>query len=65
MAVEIRRVSYAYNSALEDNGLPAYFLDVLVSRDKETIVDRHESFKSLEELYGAMEQVVPVLEVVV
>lgn len=64
MAVEIKRVSYSFNSALEDLGHPAYFLDVLVSRDRETIVDRHESFKSREEILQAMEDVIPVLEMV-
>lgn len=65
MSVEIKRVAYSYNSALEDQGLPAYFIDVLVSRDRETLVDRHESFQSREELLEAMEQVIPVLEAVV
>jgi hypothetical protein len=58
----IKRVSYSYSSVLEDQGLPAYFLDVLVCEDKETIVDRHESFESREDLYDAMEEVLPVLE---
>lgn len=62
MAVQIKRVSYSYNSLLEDQGLPAYFLDCLVSQDKLTIVDKHESFKTREELYAAMEAVLPVLE---
>lgn len=62
MSVEIKRVSYSYNSALEDLGHPSYFLDVLISKDKQTIVDRHESFKSKDELYEAMDMILPILE---
>lgn len=62
MAVEIKRVSYTFNSLLEDQGLPAYFLDVIVSRDKNTLVDVHESFKSREEFMEAVQGIIPVLE---
>lgn len=62
MAVEIKNVSYSYNSLLEEQGREAYFLDVIVCRDKESIVDIHKSFKSREELFEAMEDVLPVLE---
>jgi len=61
MAVDIRRVSYAMNSALEDSGKDGYFLDIFVSRDKEVLVDRHESFKSVKEFMAAIEEALPVL----
>lgn len=64
MSVNIKRVSYCFNSALEGLGQNPYFLDVLVSRDKETLVDCHESFKSREELFAAMEAVIPILETI-
>ena len=62
MPAEIKRVAYSYSSALEDMGQPPYFLDVLVVRDKVALVDRHSSFKSKDELYQAMEEVIPILE---
>lgn len=61
MAVEIKRVSYTYNSGLEAQGVPAYFFDCLICRDGETLVDRHESFKTREEFYEALESVVPLV----
>lgn len=61
MPVEIKRVSYTYNSALEAQGVPAYFFDCLVCSDGEVVVDRHESFKSRDEFYEAIENVVPLL----
>jgi hypothetical protein len=62
MAVEIKRVSYTFNSALEDLGVPAYFLDCLISQDGETLVDRHESYKSREEFMEAIQELIPVIE---
>ncbi len=62
MPAEIKRVSYAFNSALEDQGVPAYFLDVLVCRDGEIVVDCHESFKSREEFMSAAQEIIPVIE---
>lgn len=62
MPTEIKRVSYVWNSALEEAGEPSCFLDVFVSRDREMVVDIHQSFKSREELLQAMEDVIPVLE---
>lgn len=59
---QIKRVSYAYNSALAEAGQPGYFLDVLVSRDRETLVDVTRSFTTQEELFAAMEEVLPLLE---
>ena len=60
--VEIKRVSYAYNSALEAAGQQAYFLDCLVSRDGVSVVDKHEGYKTRDEFYEAIEKIVPVLE---
>ncbi len=62
MPVEIKRVSYAWNSALEDSGEDCYFLDCLVCKDGETVVNRHESYQSREEFMSAMEEIVPLLE---
>lgn len=62
MLVDIRRVTYTYNSSLESAGEPAFFLDALVLRDGTTLIDRHSAFKSREELYQAMEELVPLLE---
>lgn len=59
---EIKRVSYAFNSTLEDLGSECYFLDVLVCKDGDTVVNRHESFKSREEFMSAIGEVIPVLE---
>lgn len=62
MPVEIKRVSYAFNSLLEDLGEPSYFLDCFVSRDGETLVNRHESFKQREEFMSAVQEIIPVIE---
>lgn len=58
----IKRIAYAWNSALEDAGQPGYFFDCLVSRDGEMVVDKHESYKSRDEFYTAIEDVLPLLE---
>lgn len=60
--VVIKRVAYCYNSALEDIGQPAYFLDCLVSEGGTTQVDRHESFQSRGEFMQAIEELVPLLD---
>ena len=57
---ELRRVAYTYNSALE--GHMPYFLDCLVQRDAEVLVDVHKQFESKEEFFTAVEEVVPLLE---
>lgn len=62
MSVDIRRVTYTYNSSLESAGDPAFFLDALVLRDGITLIDRHTAFKSRDDLYQAMEELVPLLE---
>ena len=56
--VEIRRVSYAYNSAITDT---PYFLDVMVSRDGVTLVDVHQQLGSKEEFDEAIEGLIPLL----
>lgn len=61
-STEIKRVSYTFNSVLEDQGLNGYFLDCLVSRDGELLVDIHQSYRTREEFYEAMEGVLPLLE---
>lgn len=63
MAVEIKRVSYTYNSALEDQGKDSYFFDCLICRDGEVVVDRHESFKSRDDFFEALESVVPLVPI--
>lgn len=62
MSVDIRRVTYTWNSSLESAGEPAFFLDALVLRDGKTLIDRHAAFKSRDELYQAMDELVPLLE---
>lgn len=59
---EIKRVSYAWNSALEDAGEDSYFLDCFISRDGEMVVDRHASFKTRDEFFTAIGEVIPVIE---
>ena len=61
--VSIKRVSYAYNSILEDQGLDAYWLDALVSEDGEMVVDVHKAFKSKDEFMQEILAIVPMLEV--
>ena len=56
----VKHVSYSYSEALEEQGRPAYFLDVIVSQDRVMIVDIHEAFKSQAELMEAMEEVIPI-----
>ncbi len=62
MSVQIKRVSYSYNSNLEAQGLPAYFFDCLVVEDGETVVDRHESFPTKDEFFTAIGDILPILE---
>lgn len=62
MPVHIKRVAYTYNEALELAGEPAYFFDCYVSRDREILIDRHESFKQREEFMSAIGEIVPLLE---
>ena len=57
----IKRISYAYNSVLEDLGENAYFLDALVTEDKETLVDVHQQFKGREEFLAAVEGIIPLV----
>ena len=59
--MQIKRVSYAYNSILEDQGLPAYMLDAYVNQDGKVLVDMHQQFKTEEEVNEAVEEVIPVL----
>jgi hypothetical protein len=58
----IARVSYSYNSILEDAGQPGYFFDCLVLKDGQTVVDTHQTFRTRSEFYGAIEGVIPVLD---
>lgn len=58
---EIKRVSYAWNSALSEAGQPGFFLDCLVAKDGQTIVDTHASYQSKEEFYEAVEGLIPLL----
>lgn len=55
--VEIKRVSYAYNSLLDS----PFFLDVMVSRDGATLVDIHQAFRTKEEFDEKIQQVVNIL----
>lgn len=59
---QIARVAYAYNSILETEGSPSYFLDALVMRDGATVVDIHQTYKSREEFFDAIEEIIPVLD---
>lgn len=58
----IKRVAYAFNSALEDAGEPCYFLDCFIAKDGEMLVDTHGVFKSREEFMDAIAGVIPVIE---
>ena len=58
----VARVSYSYNSALEDSGLPGYFLDAYVSRDGEALVDVHEVYNSKQEFFDAIHEIVPIID---
>lgn len=60
---EVKRVAYAWNSALEDQGENAYFLDCYFARDGQSIVDIHQSYKTKDEFYQAVEGLIPALEV--
>lgn len=62
MAVEIKRVSYAFNSVLQESGGRGFFLDCFISRDGETLVDTHNSFSTREEFWEAIEELIPVIE---
>ena len=57
---DIRRVAYAYNSALEKQDQKSYFLDCYVSRDGETVVDVHETYRTRDEFFRAIENVIPI-----
>ncbi len=61
MSVQIKRVSYSYNSNLEDQGLPAYFFDCLVYEGGSLLVDLHESYATKDEFYSAIGDVLPLL----
>lgn len=61
MSVEIKRIAYAYNGALEEQGLAPFFLDAYVSHDGQTVVDIHKAYATRAELYEAMEGIVPLL----
>lgn len=56
--MEIKRVSYAFNSLLKT----PFFLDVLSVKDGETLVDLHKTFKTKEEFDEEIERVVPLLD---
>ena len=56
--VSIKRVSYAFNSNLEQ----PYFLDLYGSVDGQTLIDLHKTFKTYEEFREEIDQVVPILE---
>jgi hypothetical protein len=60
--VDIKRISYSYNSALEGIGKKPYYLDCFILSDGEVLVDRHEAFNTRDEFYSAIEAVVPMLE---
>jgi hypothetical protein len=57
----IKRVSYAYNSVLEDQGQDAYFLDAMVFEDGQAVVDVHQAFKTRQEFMAKALEIVPVL----
>lgn len=56
--IDIRRVAYTFNSALEE----PYFLDLMLFRDGITQMDLHKTFKSGKEFFEAMNEVIPLLE---
>lgn len=55
---ELRRVAYAFNSQLDT----PYFLDCLVQRGDQLLVDVHKQFKTSGEFFTAMEGILPLLE---
>jgi hypothetical protein len=61
MSVEIRRVAYAFNSALAEQGENAYFFDCYCSKDGATVIDVHGSYPTREALYEVMEEVIPLI----
>ena len=58
----IKQISYSYNSALESAGQKGYFFDCLISRDGSAVIERHEAYSTREDLYAAMEGLIPFLE---
>jgi hypothetical protein len=56
--VSIKRVSYSYNSLLDQ----PYFLDLMVYKDGMTVVDLHKTFGTKEEFDEEINQVIPILE---
>lgn len=60
--IEVRKISYSWDSTLENAGLDAWRLDCFVWRDGKPVIDTHEAYRTKAELYIAMEELVPLLE---
>jgi hypothetical protein len=57
----IKRVSYVYNSVLEDQGQDCYFLDVMDFEDGESLVDVHKAYRSKREFLDEIEKLLPLV----
>ena len=57
----IKRVAYAYNSVLEDQGQDCYFLDAMVSEDGESLVDIHKMFPTKREFLDEIKKILPLV----
>jgi hypothetical protein len=60
--MEVRKISYSWDSVMEQAGLDGYRLDCFVWRDGAPVVDTHVSFKTRKEFYAAVEEFIPLLE---
>jgi len=58
----IKRISYAYNSVLEEGGQDAYFLDAMDFEDGETVVDVHKTYRTKGEFMDGVLALLPLFE---
>jgi hypothetical protein len=56
--VEIKRISYAYNSECST----PYFLDAMIIKDGMTLVDVHRQLATKEEFDAAIEGLIPMID---
>lgn len=64
MSIEVRKISYSWDSTLENAGLDAYRLDCFVWKDGSPVVDRHDAYRTKAEFFEALSELVPLLETV-
>jgi hypothetical protein len=62
MAIEVRKISYSWDSTLENAGLRGWRLDCFVWKDGKPVIDEHAAYHTKAELFQAMEELVPLLE---